>query len=302
MAFQHILDAIADGVYVASGDRRIMYWSAGAERITGYTADEVLGRRCADELLVHTDPHGNRLCDDDCPLQSCSRTGHACFTSEAFLRHKSGQPLAVYAKTTTFRVDGQPLFVQIFGERAVPADREALTAAETAAVLVDPLTGLFNRRYLEAALEHSFAAFRRLGRRYGLLCLDIDDLTTINGVLGRHAGDEAIRFVAGILAANVRKMDVVVRSEGDDFAVICHVATPADLSAYGRRLTRLVREARFPDAENAGLRITVSAGGAFVDDDDSDERAALRRAATAVSKARRAGCLGFAAVSAAARK
>ena len=71
-AFRHILDAISDGVYVAGPDRTIVYWSAGAERITGYTADEVVGHRCDEEILVHTDLGGTRLCVPAAPFRTAS--------------------------------------------------------------------------------------------------------------------------------------------------------------------------------------------------------------------------------------
>jgi PAS domain S-box-containing protein len=57
-AFRRILDAISDGVYVVGPDRTIVYWSAGAERITGCTAGEMVGRRCDEEILAPTDLGG----------------------------------------------------------------------------------------------------------------------------------------------------------------------------------------------------------------------------------------------------
>mgnify|MGYP000858748488 CR=1 FL=1 len=60
--FRRILDAISDGIYVTAPDRTVVYWSEGAERITGYSADEIVGRRCDEEVLGHTDLHGTRLC------------------------------------------------------------------------------------------------------------------------------------------------------------------------------------------------------------------------------------------------
>jgi PAS domain S-box-containing protein len=64
--FQRILDTISDGVYVTTDEREIVYWSKGAERITGYRADEVVGKHCYDNLLVHTDLHGRQVCLEGC--------------------------------------------------------------------------------------------------------------------------------------------------------------------------------------------------------------------------------------------
>ena len=111
--------------------------------------------------------------------------------------------------------------------------------------------------------------FKRLGRRYGVIQVDIDTLKEVNDRLGHAAGDEAIRFVAGILSDNAREMDITARFGGDEFVIICGLASADDLTVYGRRLVRLIHDSRFAPAEDAGLRLTVSAGGSLVAVDDA---------------------------------
>jgi diguanylate cyclase (GGDEF)-like protein/PAS domain S-box-containing protein len=294
--FRHILDAISDGVYVIAADRTIAYWSAGAERITGYAANEVVGRRCDAEILMHTDLQGTRLCLTGCPLQGCMDTGRERAISEVFLKRKDGERLAVYVKTAVFEADGQRYGVEIFGELESVAGKELVTRMQelSDSAISDPLTGLFNRRYLDAALAQRFAMFRRLGSRYGVIQIDIDEVKTVNDRLGHAVGDGAIRFVADILSGNVREMDVASRYGGDEFVVICSLATQDDLALYGRRLVRLIHDSRFAPAEEDGLRVTVSAGGALVEAEDADERAALQRADDAMYAAKNGGRDGFA--------
>jgi two-component system cell cycle response regulator len=294
--FRHVLDAITDGVYVTGPDRTIVYWSAGAERITGYSAGEVVGRRCNEDLLGHTDLEGVRLCLSSCPLQDCLDTGHEHTISEVFLRRKDGERLAVYVKTALFEIEGERYGVEIFGELESVAGKELASRMQqlSDSAISDPLTGLFNRRYLDAALGQQYAMFKRLGRRYGVIQVDIDEVKAVNDRLGHLAGDEAIKFVAGILSDNVREMDVAARYGGDEFVVICGLASEEDLAAYGRRLVRLVHDSRFAPAEDAGLRVTVSAGGALVAAGDDDESAALARADAAMYTAKRSGRDGFA--------
>ena len=289
-SFRHILDAISDGVYVTDQDRTIVYWSAGAERITGYAAD-VVGRRCDDEVLVHTDLTGSRLCASGCPLQDCIETGVEHSISEVFLKRKDGERLAVYVKTAVFEVEGRTYGVEIFGELESVAGKELVGRIQelSDSAVSDPLTALFNRRYLDAALAQHFAMFKRLGRRYGIIQMDIDTLKEINDRLGHAAGDEAIRFVAEIISHNAREMDIAARYGGDEFVLICSLAAADDLAVYGRRLVRLIHDSRFSPAEGAGLRVTVSAGGSLVADDDPSERAALSRADAAMYRAKRRG-------------
>ncbi|HEX5643122.1 MAG TPA: sensor domain-containing diguanylate cyclase [Thermoleophilia bacterium] len=296
VAFRRILDAISDGVYVLGPDHTIVYWSAGAERITGYAPDEVVGRRCDEDILVHTDLNGTRLCTGGCPLHDCVDTGREQSIREVFLRRKSGERLAVYVKTTAFEVEGRRYGVEVFGELESVAGKELAGRIQelSDSAVSDPLTGLFNRRYLDAALAQQFAMFKRLGSRYGVIQMDIDTLKEINDRLGHAAGDEAIRFVAGIVSDHARDMDVAARSGGDEFVIICGLATGDDLAAYGRRLVRLVRDSRFAPAADVALRLTISAGGALVSAADADERAALARADAAMYDAKHLGRDAFA--------
>lgn len=290
-AYKHILDAISDGVYVVGPDRTVEYWSAGAERITGYSAGEVVGRRCDEQILAHTDLDGRRLCVHGCPLQDCLEGGEERSSREVFLRRKDGVRLAVYVKTAAFEVEGRRHGVEIFGELESVAGRQLTRRIQdlSDSAVSDPLTGLFNRRYLDAALAQRFAMYKRLGQRYGVIQMDIDTLKEINDELGHATGDEAIRFVAGILADNARDMDVTARLGGDEFVVICGLADADDLTAYGRRLVGLIRDSRFAAADTAGLRLTVSGGGALVTAEDRDERDALRRADEAMYAAKHGG-------------
>jgi phosphoserine phosphatase RsbU/P len=67
--FSRIIDSISEGLYVVDRDRRIIYWSRGAERLTGWKAGEVVGSHCSDGILEHEDVAGHKLCHDSfCPL------------------------------------------------------------------------------------------------------------------------------------------------------------------------------------------------------------------------------------------
>lgn len=73
-----ILDSLNDGLYVCDVDRRIVYWSKSAERITGWRSEDVVGRKCSDGILCHIDQDGRRLCGEEfCPLHRSMVTGKA---------------------------------------------------------------------------------------------------------------------------------------------------------------------------------------------------------------------------------
>ena len=71
-----ILDSLNDGVYVCDKDRRIVYWSKSAEKITGWESNDVVGRRCLDDVLCHIDKDNHPLCGEEfCPLHRSMITG-----------------------------------------------------------------------------------------------------------------------------------------------------------------------------------------------------------------------------------
>ena len=71
-----ILDCLADGAYATDTDRRILFWNRSAERITGWKREDVVGRRCRDNILVHVDIDGHPLCRTEfCPLHRATATG-----------------------------------------------------------------------------------------------------------------------------------------------------------------------------------------------------------------------------------
>jgi sigma-B regulation protein RsbU (phosphoserine phosphatase) len=73
---EKIIDCLNDGVYVCDRDRRITFWSKSAERITGWRAEDVLGRACLEDILNHVDKDGHRLCGEEyCPLHRAMITG-----------------------------------------------------------------------------------------------------------------------------------------------------------------------------------------------------------------------------------
>ncbi|MBI1784029.1 diguanylate cyclase [Candidatus Sumerlaeota bacterium] len=86
--------------------------------------------------------------------------------------------------------------------------------------LTDPLTQLYNRRYLDRVMEIERARIKRYGRPISMMMIDLCDFKKINDRFGHVYGDEVLRETAAILKANVRDPDIVVRFGGDEFVVL----------------------------------------------------------------------------------
>lgn len=114
--YRDILDHLYDGVYSTNRERKIMYWSKDAERITGYTSHQVVGQSCRDNVLNHVDANGVQPCLNRCPLAACMEDGLPC-EAEVFLHipeewgtgkstgfGSPGLPLSYHCQNAPFRV------------------------------------------------------------------------------------------------------------------------------------------------------------------------------------------------------
>jgi PAS domain S-box-containing protein len=97
--FRTIIDSANEGIYVTDSERRFVLWNKAAERLTGYSEEEIIGRRCQDNILAHVDEEGNPLCDSECPLVIAMQKRTMVGPQIVYLRHKDGRriPVEVYA-------------------------------------------------------------------------------------------------------------------------------------------------------------------------------------------------------------
>ena len=100
--YQDLLDQISDGVYFVTRDRRITYWNGGAERITGFGAEEVLGHSCSEGMLRHIDDTGRQLCLRGCPLAAVMTDGKRREV-QVYLHHKDGHRVPVTVRGSALR-------------------------------------------------------------------------------------------------------------------------------------------------------------------------------------------------------
>lgn len=151
--FKRMLDNLFDAVYFTDLQRRIIYWNLAAEDLTGYSAEEVLGKCCADNILMHVDETGRSFCTGECPLSGTMADGRPR-RAELYLRHKNGHRVPVEVRVCPVPgKDGETVgAVEIFNDNSrQKAVRERARDLAKLAFL-DPITQVANRRYLDQQL------------------------------------------------------------------------------------------------------------------------------------------------------
>jgi diguanylate cyclase (GGDEF)-like protein/PAS domain S-box-containing protein len=280
-----LLEAMSEAVYAVDRDRRITYWNAAAEQLTGYKASEVVGHRCRDNILNHVDNCGTRLCVARCPLLATMQDGQVR-AAHVFLHHSDGHRVPVAVRSAAlYSPDGTIIgAVEVFHDDTLfQATAERLDLVEHEA-LTDTLTGIANRRRLERVLSAREDEQRRYGHSYAVIFCDVDNFKRVNDHYGYEVGDTVLRAIAEALQASTRPSDTVGRWGGDEFLIIAPAADEDRAAALAERMRQTVL-AMSPVVDH-GPAVTMSMGIAVARPGDSSAQV-VARAGTATREAKK---------------
>lgn len=150
--------------------------------------------------------------------------------------------------------------------------------------ITDGLTGLFNRRKLDEALDHEVERARRYGRPLSIIMLDMDGLKAINDTYGHPAGDAALKIIANVIRTETRQIDLPARFGGDEFVVLLPEVELESALKVAERISAQIR----PTEEDKDL-FSISAGVVQLSDCHSSADEFLRSADQALYRAKREG-------------
>jgi diguanylate cyclase (GGDEF)-like protein len=122
---------------------------------------------------------------------------------------------------------------------------------------LDGLTGIFNRRFFELRILEEIDRARRFQAGMAVLMVDIDQFKRLNDEFGHLLGDEVLRQVSSIFSQQLRKIDVVCRYGGEEFAIVLSQTNPQHALAVAEKLRRLVENWQFPGVARP---VTISTG------------------------------------------
>jgi diguanylate cyclase (GGDEF)-like protein/PAS domain S-box-containing protein len=141
------------------------------------------------------------------------------------------------------------------------AEAEGLRRELREQAIRDPLTGLFNRRFLEETLDREVARATRAKSSLGVVMLDLDKFKLLNDTFGHSAGDVVLREVGHLLRENVRAADVACRYGGDEFIIVMPDTTPGNAARKGSLLLDMLRHKPSPLEYSMGV-VSFPAHGA----------------------------------------
>jgi len=180
-------------------------------------------------------------------------------------------------------------FTAIGKQLSIALDNATLHRRATELSYHDPLTGLFNRRYLEEALETEVRRAGRYALPLSLNMLDIDHFKGFNDTFGHTRGDEVLRAVSQRLREQTRNADIVTRYGGEEFVVILPMTTKPHARLVAEKLRAAIAAAVIADAGPDGARITISVGVSTFPEDSSTATGLLQAADAALYAAKDRG-------------
>jgi diguanylate cyclase (GGDEF)-like protein/PAS domain S-box-containing protein len=243
-------------------------------RITGYTADQLVGTRMVD-FLRDEEPGQTRHELEDVAASNGAYRFERIFAQPSGNEIWLGGTAAIVGQGVG---QSRMLLVQIDDVTArKDAERELRHHAAH-----DPLTGLPNRRLLLHRFSSVLERTRASGRPGALLFCDLDHFKLVNDGYGHEAGDHALREIATRLTAGVRHGDTVARLGGDEFAVLAEDIAGDDLTTLISRLESAVSR----PLPNIAVNVTASIGTVPITPDASDLETLLREADQAMYAAK----------------
>jgi len=275
-----LVDGVRDhALIVLEPSGHIATWNAGAQRLFGYRAEDVIGRPF---LALYTTEAANRL-DMAAILEEAAGGGRA--SNEEWNVRSDG---SVFYAHTHFaplweegRLDGYGQVTHDTTER-----REASLALEHRA-MHDSLTGLPNRALLRDRVDQALERSLRHGGWVGFLLMDLDHFKEINDSFGHGVGDDLLCSVATRLQECVRGVDTVARLGGDEFVVVlANLTGESDAEVVAQKILGALRTSVTGDTR---FMVDMSIGIAVSGADGDTEPLLMKRADVAMYRAKRAG-------------
>ena len=276
-----------DVVWQLDRDLCFTYINGADERMRGYKREEVIGHHFKEIV----NPPGHQIVDQALQLHVSPGGHEAEGSTESF----EVQLCCQYGRRLWAEINSTPIrdhFGHVIG--FIGVTRDATLRRETHDKLLeqtirDPLTGLFNRRYLDESLDRELARAKRDNVPLSLLMIDLDHFKRLNDTHGHQAGDEVLRHLGELIRHGARRADLPCRYGGEEFLLVLP-NVPSDIAADRAEKWRLAFEQeKIIFGDSLVLSATFSAGVATYPDHGDNCQSLIRAADQALYNAKHSG-------------
>lgn len=275
-----VFESFNEAVFITDAERRVVQVNQAFSRITGYAPSEVIGRPMA---MLEGVVAGER--DKDTFRDQLATKGY--WHGESTARRSDGTPYPVWLSVSNDSNDEGRVQHYIVCFYDITDFKESQQRLQYL-VNYDNLTGLLNRNLFDDRLVNAIDHARRRDQRLAVMFIDLDDFKLVNDTLGHQAGDALLKVAADRLRVAVRSEDSVCRVGGDEFMILLTALEEPEQAA--RTASRILESMTPPiDVEGHNIVLTASIGIALYPDDGTDGPTLIRKADTAMFKAKEQG-------------
>src|SRR5579862_6666470 len=242
--YRHILDELQIGISVLDLNKRIVFWSDGAEEVTGYNRIDVLGHLCTDNILQHCDQNCCEMCAEKCPITTAIHGGKPHETV-SFIHHKSGHRTPVHLWSIPLRDQHGSIIgvIQSFeGEATLlgphPSDQRMKDLG-----WLDLVTGLPSQTMMQSHLRETLGTFADLHVPFAVVCVELHQYDIFRGHYGKEAAVAMLKVLARTLRNCVWPTDFVGRWSESQFLVILCGCEKDALPGVTSRMQRMLSNA-----------------------------------------------------------
>jgi len=281
-----MFESFHEAVYIVDRDRKILYFNPVAEEISGFKSEDLVDSHCFDNTLNHVDDTGKNLCLDGCPLLVSIRENKVS-DHFVYLHHKYGHRVRVHVRSIPYIENDEVVgAIEVFTDETQKSAMIDELIIHKHMAMLDPLTGLFNRRFLTERFPSMLVDNAHEGK-LGILFIDIDNFKIINDQYGHLAGDEVLKSVASTIQYNLKTHDYVLRYGGEEIVAFLKNVNEEDLIFIAEKLRILVMKSSTRTARHE-LSVTVSIGATMALQNETIEDG-IHRADIAMYAAKVAG-------------
>lgn len=274
-----VFDRAGEGIVVTDPQQKIVTVNEAFTQVTGYTAEEVVGKTPA---VLASGRHDDNFYRE--MWEVLAEKGW--WQGEIWNRRKSGDIFPEWLTINTVHDSDGALtnYVGIFSDITLVKDSQR--RVEFLATH-DELTRLPNRTLFVDRVRQAIERTKRHADQFAILFVDLDNFKIVNDSLGHAAGDELLKEVATILRDCLRAADTVARFGGDEFALLIEETTPGEVDMTSRRIADAL--ANPMTISGHSLFVSASIGISLYPSDGADSETLLKNADSAMYQAKEAG-------------
>jgi len=278
--YQTVLDGLETGVYIVDRNRRIRFWNHGAEQITGYLRQDVVGRFLRDHLLITGDDAKNLDSEPDDPINLVFRDGKPSILDVSIL-HKDGYRVPIVLRTSPIRSSHGGVIgaTESFEKNRTASESTRRQSGLADFGCLDAVTGVAARSFMETQLRENLITFAEHNTPFGILLVKVDHMDEFRASRGPGIVPTILRVIAQSIENCVRPTDRVGCWGENQFIAILLECRESEVSLVGERVRRMIGRAEI-EWWGDKFSVTSPVGGAGCRNGDDPDLLLARAAAS----------------------